>query len=974
MTHKLEQWIKDAEAFEIATSYNTSTTFRYEFRDRYDDFYITLLNSFYDVLCEVEDGDYAVLADKLHKLAEGMIIYSEQASAGYFEGVNLDFNHLYVATIYFLTGYEAVSTYLLRGYGVDRFANSSSAQIVYYIVSGGAVRIDNINENVRDIAMCLRDYILNGANESLASVIYNVKQKNERFSYCDLDDFFDTNVLYHVLLKFSKHNLWNILKTYEPNVDWRKYVEHSKKNRILSFLPSQEDAIQKGLLSFEKSFSLKMPTSAGKTYITELVIFQELQKNSRAKILYLAPLRSLSRELKEHFSKVSRNLGFNMRAIYGGSSYTLDQSLIDDADLLISTPETFMSMEEMLEDQLQRFSLVICDEGQLLDSMSRGIPYELLLSRLKKYEGIRFLFLSAIIPNISEVNTWLGGNDNQVADKQYRPCPIKFATLNVKKRNTILTVKAEDYITDKFTIPQFLTKEEIGNNTFGNLNDSAALAAVKSSISGPVLLFTARKHGSHGCEEIGKKVMKVIDSATLPSLRDMINDPTKLNVLEEYVAYQLGDNHSLCQFVERGFAYHHGSLPQNIRELIEEYYNKNFLPLLICTTTLAEGVNLPVHTIVLTTLSRYDFRKNRGVTLDATEIKNIIGRAGRAGRQKYGVVILPNARPNTEAYKNLVKALRNEGLRNIRGTLYDVVQYIEREDWTDEQIKQVLDLLSFNDAIDTMIAKSTDVEDIDALNIESVIENCLAYHVGSQDIRNKLAKVFEIRMSVLKNKVQSVDFKRYHKSGMGVSRFEYAKNVFTEERLREFLNLNIASDEWLSFIISFILNMPDTIIAQIKTTRDTESRNITKDELKILISQWINGFQYYEISKSLNVSVDTILDLVLYLQGVFHLAASGLIRYVESLNDEIPTEFSIWLDMLKYGVNIQDKLQLIKCGVSDRIAVNAIVNAGLIDNYDTTSAKSLRASLQNDPTFLTMVDRLDVPMLCKENVRKQIGM
>lgn len=974
MTHKLEQWIKDAEAFEIATSFNTSTTFRYEFRDRYDDFYITLLNSFYDVLCEVKDGDYTVYADKLHKLAEGMIIYSEQTSAGYFEGVNLDYNHLYVATIYFLTGYETVSTYLLRGYDVDRFANSSSAQIIYYIVSGGAARIDSINESFRDIAKCLRDYILKGTGESLKSVIDYVEQKNETFSYRDLDDFFDTNILYHVLLKYSKHNLWNFLNTYEPKVDWHKYIEHSKKNRILSFLPSQEDAIQKGLLSFEKSFSLKMPTSAGKTYITELVIFQELQKNAAAKILYLAPLRSLSRELKEHFSKVSHNLGFNMRAIYGGSSYTLDQSLIDDAELLISTPETFMSMEEMLDDQLQRFSLIICDEGQLLDSMSRGIPYELLLSRLKKHEGIRFLFLSAIIPNISEVNTWLGGLENQVADKQYRPCPIKFATLKVKKRDTILTVKAEDYKTDKFLIPQFLTKEEIGDNQYGNLNDSAALAAVKSSISGPVLLFTARKHGKHGCEEIGQKVMKVIDSATLPSLRGMACDLNKLDMLKEYVAYQLGDNHSLCQFIERGFAYHHGSLPQNIRELIEEYYNNKILPLLICTTTLAEGVNLPVHTIVLTTLSRYDFRKNRGVTLDATEIKNIIGRAGRAGRQKYGVVILPNARPNTEAYKNLIKALRNEGLRNIRGTLYDVVQYIEREDWTDEQIKQVLNLLSFNDAIDTMIAKSTDVDDIDALNIESIIENCLAYHVGSQDIRNKLAKVFEIRLSVLKDKVQSVDFKRYHKSGMGVSRFEYAKIVLTEEKINEFLTFNIESDEWLSYIVSFILDMPDTDIAQIKTLNETESRNITKDELKILISQWINGYQYYEISNSLNVSVDMVLDLVLYLQGVFHLAASALIRYVESLNDDIPTEFSVWLDMLKYGVNTQEKLLLIKCGMTDRIAVNSIVNFALIENCDTTTSKSLRASLQNDPTFMTVIDQLEIPKLCKENVKKQLGL
>ena len=497
MSDILNRWMVDAEAFELQKLYRVNTDQEYEFTTRQGDFYITLLNRMYNILRETENAEYETRTEELVKVAKAMLVYSERN----FEGIDKVSNHLYVATIYFLIGYEAIASYVLHGRDINDYG-TESAQLIYYIVSGGACELREIkNKKTQHAARLLRSFMLSG-NNNLQDLSTFIERKYDTFIFDNLDDFFDTALLVHVIRKFAKHNLRNTLTEFDPDTDWTDYIRYSLTQHIFSFLPSQENAIRKGLLKFEKAFSLKMPTSAGKSYITELLIYQELRMNPHAKILYLAPLRSLSRELKLRFKKVGRHLGFTSRAIYGGNTFTIDQDILEEAKLLISTPESFMVMEDSLEEQLTRFSLVICDEGQLLDSLNRGINYELLLTRLKRIEGIRYLFLSAIIPNIEDVNTWLGGRGNDVGDSDYRPCPIKLANIS---RGFDLAVKDENYDADKYIIKNFLSNDE--SESIGSSQKAKASAlALKAVSAGPVMLFTARKAGRMGCVAVGQEI------------------------------------------------------------------------------------------------------------------------------------------------------------------------------------------------------------------------------------------------------------------------------------------------------------------------------------------------------------------------------------------------------------------------------------------------------------------------------------
>lgn len=964
MNDILNKWMVDAEAFELQKLYRVNINCKYEFISRQGDFYITLLNRMYNILQETKHAEYETKTEELIQVAKAMLVYSEQASERNFEGIDKILNQLYVAAIYFLIGYEAIASYVLHGRNINDYG-TESAQLIYYIVSGGACKIKEIkNKNTSHAVEQLRSFMFSGNND-LQILSSSIERKYETFIFDSLDDFFDTALLVHIIRKFVKHNLRSILTEVDPDTDWTDYIRYSLSQHIFSFLPSQESAIRKGLLKFEKAFSLKMPTSAGKSYITELLIYKELRTNPHAKVLYLAPLRSLSRELQSRFRRVGSLLDFTTRAIYGGSTFTIDQNILKDARLLISTPESFSILEDSLEEQLTQFSLVICDEGQLLDSLNRGINYELLLTRLKRIEGIRYLFLSAIIPNIEDVNTWLGGSKTDIGESDYRPCPIKLATITNKFD---LVVKNENYDADKYIIRNFLSSEE-SEGIGSSQKAKASGLALKAVSAGPVMLFTARKEGKMGCVAIGKEIEGILDYAKLPFPASRSADSKRLYETASYIAYQFGHNHPLPSFIEKGYAYHHGSLPQDIREVLEQNYADQVIPLLICTTTLAEGVNLPVQTLILYCLTRYNYSAERIEDLDVTEIKNIVGRAGRAGKQRFGLVIYPSGKAD-KPFHNVKSALQNVGLHNIMGTLYDVVRifYNLRARLDDNEINRILENSGLASAIDTMITRSIKIDSFDDIDVENIVKESLAYHVGDSNIRENLQRIFRIRHRALAAKLSKNNFSAFHNTGMTIDDVVKATELITPEVLAEIDMTAPLSESWSKFAISVIVQLPSFKNEQIEKNNEAIKRELDAHEINLLLTAWINGKQYYEIAEDLNCQVDNAVDLVMFLQNSFRVHASSLVRYIQTLGIET-SALEVWIDMIKYGVNTWQKLLLIRSGLTDRIIVNALFDMELQRFLNFENAYVLQRSMKHfRGKILAYATNASLPELCLKHL------
>ena len=706
MNSKLKKWIIDTVEADMRSSYRRlqALPFEYEFMDRYADFYVNMLTRMFNIL----NGEYSERYDEdrqkreLLNLVHGLEIFNERWRKSDFVGVNRNDNALYVAVIYYLCNYEAVAAMYIRECRLENL-RTDAAQMLFYIISGGECCGNEIENHG------IKAWLTKGDNAELSKFKVHLEERAEQVIYDNADDFFDSQLLLHVLNKFQEDNIRKDLYTFDNTVSWNHYLKYTFRKHIFSFLPSQREALHKGLLSYNRSFSLRMPTSAGKSYITELLIYQELQKTPNAKILYLAPLRSLGHELREKYKSISSQLGFTYRSLYGGSSMTGTEAILAEADLFITTPETFMSLEGSIDDILRQFTLVICDEGQLIESVGRGLDYEMLLSRLRKQEHVRFLFISAIIPNIGDINTWLGGTVGEVGESNYRPCTIRFGVASTDKTSITLHVYENVNKKSLFDFTSFVNKDESKGFKLDTQKNRACLMAMKSLDAGSVMLYSTfkKKEYNASCYKYGECIANIIQKGKLPSPRSFLNTNQRnlLDLLCEFTEYNFGTDYYETNFMKEGFAVHTGSLPQEMREIVETGYEKGALRMIICNSTLAEGVNFPIRTLVLG-----DIRHPSGKGwMEREVLMNVIGRVGRAGRETYGFVICAD-----KAWWFVKEAASGENLKYAKGMLNDIafeILKVERRlqrQLTDDEVNYMLSESGLVESIDKMLMLSTD--------------------------------------------------------------------------------------------------------------------------------------------------------------------------------------------------------------------------------------------------------------------------
>lgn len=160
---------------------------------------------------------------------------------------------------------------------------------------------------------------------------------------------------------------------------WTPFVGSFLNRGSWEFFPSQIEAIERGLLGRNETFSLQMPTGAGKTALCETLLYHHAKATEPSAVtphsgtskvsLLLVPLRSLASELRNTVVKRLNGLGISARCAYGGTVPTnLEKGGLDETRVIVATPEALLGLLGASVELLQRISLVICDEGHLLDS------------------------------------------------------------------------------------------------------------------------------------------------------------------------------------------------------------------------------------------------------------------------------------------------------------------------------------------------------------------------------------------------------------------------------------------------------------------------------------------------------------------------------------------------------------------------------------------------------------------------------
>lgn len=379
-----------------------------------------------------------------------------------------------------------------------------------------------------------------------------------------------------------------------------------------------------------------------------------------------------------------------------------------------------------------------------------------------------------------------------------------------------------------------------------------------------------------------------------------------LNLLCEFTEYNFGTDYYETKFLKEGFAVHTGSLPQEMREIVETGYEEGALRMIICNSTLAEGVNFPIRTLVLG-----DIRHPSGKGwMEHEVLMNVIGRVGRAGRETYGFVICAD-----KAWWLVKEAASGENLKEAKGMLNDIafeILKVERKlkrQLTDDEINDMLSESGLVESIDKMLMLSTDNFSTDEDVPLDVSSSSLSYHLGNDKHKKQIARIFSVRNTYLHG-LSNDNIQMYKDTQITPVLQKTLEDVISDNCGLLTLSIeDLSSDEWIEKIISLT-----SLLMQIDD----------KKKVKTLMSCWMEGLRYVEMADKMRIPIDDVVELVEWLRRDFLLASKSILRYI-SIRFNIQNEnISDWTSMMEKGLNSKMQILMMQKGLSDRSVLHAI--------------------------------------------------
>lgn len=759
MRDSLVKWISDADALRHLEYFQVdqSSSHLEYIRTYTDDYYLALVGELFERMRkESEDATgWARLGNAIAQIAfEG-----ESKSLLRF-GISQAEATLFAATAFYCGGFPA-SAYLT----IRRVKPTQDHTEAYLACFDLLARPNKMNSEVgKELVRALQK----GDMATLMNIGERAVSQSATTLRMGPTEWIPARLFERLIKRFLVTNVRSILP--DGNSDfWTPFVGSllNRQPAAWEFFPSQIDAIRRGLLTHNETFSLQMPTGAGKTALCETLLYWHAKKTEKDVAILLVPYRALASELRSTVVKRLNALGISARCAYGGTVPTGDEAhSLDNTRVVVATPEALSGLLGADDDFFRRVSLVICDEGHLLDGGARGVGLELLLARMRAREGIapRFIFVSAIVPNIEEINTWLGGKSDGVIRSDYRPALDEYSLLSSTGRGVTRLVSLEmhphETSSNKFTIDNFLSRtdfESINSKTgrqntysFSSLKTQAIAAARKALPMGTVAVFAANKRGNQGAVGLAEELTKQLQySLTLPTPIEFAKKDQLTSIIQ-YLELEYGAEWLGTRLLSMGAVLHHGDIPQETREILEMLLREGDACFVICTNTLAEGVNFPIRTLVLYSVQR---RKKNGQPepLLARDIKNLVGRAGRAGSTTKGLVICANKQQWWQL-EQVAKHTPGEPVRGALRTLLDrLAQFLATRNnpaITNGDLEQVPALYALVDGVDsTLIDLVTDEIGEDALVAEAIrlADQTFAAQQANTESKQLLQNVFELR-------------------------------------------------------------------------------------------------------------------------------------------------------------------------------------------------------------------------------------
>lgn len=699
---------------------------------------------------------------------------------------------------------------------------------------------------------------------------------------------------------FQNSSIWTVLPP-DVSPEVRKAFSMASP-KILTLWPPQiqlfSENMAKGVnpLSGDvKRLFLATPTSGGKTLLAQLLIVSHLSTTDTS-VCYVAPTRSLCREVA---TSLEKRLRYLEKEIVSGlpEGNWVDDFTDSNPQVEVMTPErlSFLLRSDS-EKVLQKYGLFIFDEVHTLGEEGRGWTLEEDLAYLQyATEGThhRIVFISAAVGNKIQFIEWLGTNGNDVISLSsawrgprrmytiWRTEPdwqspseeiaskrAKYAkriTYPLHGRLDTLIPHSKEFYSFQTTgsIGQLVLQvDEHGQNRKRDVTRSTAYYKMivpliqHLALSGPVLI-------------VESTVPRAINLAkTIASELEKADNPL-INQMLDVVAAKLGAEHSLHQVLSKGVSYHHGSLPLEVRTLIEDAISQGQLNILVSTTTMTDGVNLPVKSVVIASQGSFT---NKGYEeyITGPKLINAIGRAGRAAKETEGVVVLAlNKQVSPEDFQRFtpnpaeMAIASNMATQHALEMLADFENRIrESEDEIFQASDQIISkFLSFIWYFAFEIEKRNEMMNDDKLR--QFLGKTLAWVQLDQDSQSRWFSIAQ-KVIVKYSITEVASRRRWARSGTSLGSAQILEGIASEVASEAgVLKIPISLIDSIKIIldknrINRILSLSECPHKRVFTTRSGQSRQEIKIPMEDMLQSWIRGDELVEIS---NLFFNEITDV-----------------------------------------------------------------------------------------------------------------
>lgn len=470
---------------------------------------------------------------------------------------------------------------------------------------------------------------------------YLTEYRREIYYNDDPDEVFFVDILIASVYKALENSSWQLLPKYsDVNLDrWEDYLK--TKASLKMFWPAQRLVAEKGIL-FGENAIVQLPTGVGKTKSIELIIRAAFLSERANTAMVVAPLRALCNEITTDMHKSFRDI-----ATVNQFSDVLQNDFLSlfgentEKQILVCTPEKLSYIMHHQPDILDAIDLFLFDEGHMFDDGGRGVTYELLVTHIRNTlsKNQQIVLLSAVLPNSNEIKEWLFQENGVLAsDSNILSTPKSIGFVSEQSDIHFYT---DDKYNEDYYVPRVLQvsklKKRRGERVdryFPDLTSSSDIAiynAMKLCHNGGVAIYIGQQRSM---KTVFKRLIELNERGLDLSVFKNAANERELNKIKKHLEEYYGPEHYYTKVCALGILPHSSNIPNGIKLAVEDAVKNGHISCVVCTSTLAQGVNIPIKYLLVTSI-------HVGQELiKARNFQNLIGRTARSGIYTEGSIII----------------------------------------------------------------------------------------------------------------------------------------------------------------------------------------------------------------------------------------------------------------------------------------------------------------------------------------------